>query len=76
MQSHPRQSSPKPLFQTSSELVIHTGPGGSHWRTVAEFRNDGSGEQAHRLHRAIEFVSSKAGEELATREKQAAAGPL
>jgi len=76
-QSHGNQPGPKPLFQTSSELILHTGPDGSHWRTVAEFRNDGSGELAHRLQSAIEFVSRKAGEELAAREKQAAAaGPL
>jgi hypothetical protein len=75
--THPRESSPKPLFQTSSELLMQTGPDGSHWRTVAEFCNDGQGEQAHRLQRAIEFVAKEAGQELAQREKQAkASGPL
>jgi hypothetical protein len=75
--THPRQSSPKPLFQTSSELILHTGPEGSHWRIVAEFCNDGHGEQAHRLQRAIEFVTKEAAAEVAAREKQAAAsGPL
>ena len=75
--THRGSAAPKPLFQTASELILHTGPGGSHWRTVAEFRNDWSGEQAHRLQRAIEFVVRKAGEELAAREKQAASsGPL
>jgi hypothetical protein len=72
-----RQSSPKPLFQTSSELMLHTGPEGSHWRVVAEFCNDGHGEQAHRLQRAIEFVSAVAKDERAAGEKQAkASGPL
>jgi hypothetical protein len=75
--THPRQSSPKPLFQTSSELMLHTGPEGSHWRVVAEFRNDGHGEQANRLKTAIELVTKEAWQEEATRERQAkASGPL
>jgi hypothetical protein len=72
MRSHPNQSGPKPLFQISSELIMHTGPGGSHWRTVAEFCNDGSGEQAHRLQSAIDFVTDRAAEELAARAREAA----
>jgi hypothetical protein len=77
MRSHPGQPGPKPLFQISSELVMHTGPGGMIWRTVAEFCNDGSGEQAHRLQMAIDFVTDRAAEELRARAKQAAeTGPL
>jgi hypothetical protein len=77
MNSHPRQPAPKPLFQTSSELIVHTGPGGRNWLTVAEFCNDGSGELAHRLQTAIEFVSEKAKEELTARAQEAASsGPL
>jgi hypothetical protein len=76
-QSHGSQPGPKPLFQTSSELTLHTGPEGSHWHTVAEFRNDGSGEMSNRLMRAIDVVMRGAAGEQAEREKQAAtAGPL
>jgi hypothetical protein len=70
--SHPGQPGPKPLFQTSSELVMNTGPGGGQWRTVAEFCNDGSGEQAHRLQSAIDFVTDRAAEELAALLRAAA----
>ena len=62
---HPRELPKKPLFQISSELVMHAGPGGSHWHTVAEICNDGSGEKAHRLQQAIEFVTARAVEEMA-----------
>jgi hypothetical protein len=68
---------PKPLFQTASELVMQTGPGGSHWRTVAEFRNDGSGEHAHRLLSAIDFVTERALAEQAQRKREeSSSGPL
>ena len=73
MQSHPRQPGPKPLFQTSSELVMHTGPGGRNWLIVAEFCNDGSGELAQNLKTAIDFVSEELRKELATIEKKEAA---
>jgi hypothetical protein len=77
MNAHRGQRSPKPLFQISSELVMQTGPGNSHWRTVAEFCNDAHGEQAGRLQSAIQLVSVKTGEELAALRRQAAAsGPL
>ena len=72
MRSHPNQAGPKPLFQISSELVMNTGPGGGQWRTVAEFCNDGSGEQAHRLQSAIDFVTDRAAEELAAMMQAAA----
>ena len=77
MQSHPRESAPKPLFQISSELMMHTGPGGRNWLPVAEFCNDASGELAFGLLKAIEFVNDKALEELRTRaQKAASSGPL
>jgi hypothetical protein len=68
---NPNAKPPKPLFQISSELVMHTGPGGSHWQTVAEFCNDESGEKAHRLQTAIEFVTAMAAEEMKAAGKQA-----
>lgn len=64
---HPRELAKKPLFQSASELIMHSGPGGSQWHTVAEFCNDGSGEKAHRLQQAIELVSAAAAEELEER---------
>jgi hypothetical protein len=75
--SHPGQPGPKPLFQISSEVVMNTGPGGMNWLTVAEFCNDGSGEQAHRLQMAIDYVTDRAAEELTARAREAASsGPL
>lgn len=77
MRANPGKASPKPLFQTASELVMHTGRGGMQWRTVAEFRNDLSGEAAHRLQNAIDFVTEQAAAELAARTREAAdTGPL
>jgi hypothetical protein len=77
MRSHPGQPGPEPLFQISSELVMNTGPGGMNWLTVAEFCNDGSGEQAHRLQMAIDYVTDRAAEELTARAREAASsGPL
>ena len=65
------------MFQTSSELILHTGPEGSHWHTVAEFCNDGSGELANRLLRAINVVRRESAKEQAEREKEAVeSGPL
>ena len=76
-QSHPGQPGPKPLFQTASELILHTGPEGSHWRTVAEFVNDAHGEQANRLMRAIGLVTGFVRtEQAAVRKKVVVAGPL
>jgi len=77
MQSHSGQPGPKPLFQTASEVTLNTGPEGTHWRTVAEFCNDGRGELASRLMRAIEVVERKAeGEETERKKKAAANAPL
>jgi hypothetical protein len=72
MRSHPNQGGPKPLFQISSEVIMHTGPGGSHWRTVAEFCNDETRQQAHRLLEAIVYVTDRVAEELAALEREAA----
>jgi hypothetical protein len=69
--SHPGQPGPKPLFQISSELIMHTGPGGSHWRTVAEFCNDETRQQAHRLLEAIVYVTDRAAEELDALKREA-----
>ena len=63
----PRESAPKALFQNASELVMHSGPGGGRWQTVAEFCNDASGQKAHRLQQAIELVAGLAAEELTER---------
>jgi hypothetical protein len=76
-QTHPGRGSPKALFQTASELVMHTGRDGRNWRTVAEFCNDLSGEQAHRLQTAIDLVTERAAEERAAGAREAAnTGPL
>jgi hypothetical protein len=72
MRSHPGQPGPKPLFQISSEVVMNTGPGGMNWLPVAEFCNDGRGEHAHRLLEAIDYVTLRAGEELAALAREAA----
>jgi len=76
MQSHPRQPGPKPLFQASSELTLHTGPEGSHWRTMAEFVNDAHGEQANRLMQAVKVVIDFMRKEQATVKKMVVVGPL
>jgi hypothetical protein len=77
MRSHPGQSAPVPLFQTASELILHTGPEGRNWLAVAEFCDDLSREHAAGLMTAIAFVAKEAAQEEAERRKKVAeAGPL
>lgn len=77
MQSNPRQPGPNPNFQTSSELILQTGPEGSHWHTIAEFTDDAHGELANRLLRAIQLVIAFVEKEQATATKMVVVvGPL
>ena len=77
MQSNPRQPGPKPLFQTASEVTLHTGPEGSHWHTIAEFTDDAHGELANRLKRAIDVVRDFVRIEQAMAQKMVVVvGPL
>jgi hypothetical protein len=75
--THPGRGIPKPLFQTSSELLLITRRGGRAWMPVAEFVNDLGGERALMLKNAIDFVTENAAEELAARARaEAEAGEL
>jgi hypothetical protein len=49
---------PKSVYQVASEVIIHTGVGKREWLTVAAFANDESGEKAHLLQTAIEFMAA------------------
>ena len=66
---YPRGHRPESVFQSSSELLMQTGPGGSLWLPVAEFLDDLSEEQAGRLQAAIVLVTEAAVEELDARRE-------
>jgi hypothetical protein len=70
--THPGRGIPRPLFQTSSEVLLFTGYRGSEWLPVAEFTNDLGGQRALRLKNAIDFVMDRAAEELAARARERA----
>jgi hypothetical protein len=67
--THPGRGIPKPLFQTSSEVLLVTARGGRGWMPVAEFVNDPGGERALILKNAVDFVTLRAAEEIAARAR-------
>lgn len=74
--THPGRGIPKPLFQTSSEVLLATSRGGRGWMPVAEFTNDLGGERALILKNAIDFVTEKAAREVAARARARADAEL